>query len=46
MTKLDNFSNCLNVLRSAALDTAKSDEIYRMGVIEQFKLTFELAWKA
>ena len=46
MTKLDNYTNSLNVLRSADRDTAYSDDIYRMGVIGQFNLTFELAWKA
>lgn len=46
MTKLDNFERSLTVLQSA--DRAKSlkDDIYRMGVIGQFNLTFELAWKA
>lgn len=46
MTKLDNFERSLTILQSA--DRAKSlkDDIYRMGVIGQFNLTFELAWKA
>ena len=46
MKKLDNFANCLNVLRSADFELADENEIYRMGVIGQFNLTFELAWKA
>lgn len=46
MKKLENFSNSLDVLKRADRDTALSDEIYRMGVIGQFNLTFELAWKA
>ena len=46
MKKLDNFANCLNVLRSADFELADTNEIYRMGVIGQFNLTFELAWKA
>lgn len=46
MKKLDNFSNCLNVLRSANFELANKDDIYRTGVIGQFNLTFELAWKA
>ena len=46
MKKLDNYSNCLNVLRGADYSMAASDEIYRTGVIGQFNLTFELAWKA
>ncbi len=46
MKKLDNFSNCLAVLKSADFKFADSNEIYRAGVIGQFNLTFELAWKA
>ena len=46
MKKLDNFANCLNVLKSADFELADENEIYRMGVIGQFNLTFELAWKA
>ena len=46
MKKLDNFSNCLNVLKSADFEFANDNEIYRTGVIGQFNLTFELAWKA
>ncbi|MCC8103629.1 MAG: HI0074 family nucleotidyltransferase substrate-binding subunit [Clostridiales bacterium] len=46
MKKLDNFSNCLEVLKGADYVAAENDEIYRMGVIGQFHLTFELAWKA
>ena len=46
MKKLDNFANCLNVLKDADYDQANANEIYRMGVIGQFHLTFELAWKA
>ena len=46
MTKLDNFTNSLRVLHDADRDLAHRDEIYRMGVIGQFNLTFELAWKA
>ena len=46
MKKLDNFSNCLDVLKHADFGLADSNEIYRMGVIGQFHLTFELAWKA
>lgn len=46
MKKLDNFSKCLNVLKNADFDLANADEIYRTGVIGQFNLTFELAWKA
>ena len=46
MKKLDNFSNCLTVLKNADFKLAESNEIYRTGVIGQFNLTFELAWKA
>ena len=46
MRKLDNFSNSLHVLRGADFSMADADEIYRTGVIGQFNLTFELAWKA
>ena len=46
MKKLDNFTNCLNVLKSADFEFANNNEIYRTGVIGQFNLTFELAWKA
>ena len=46
MKKLDNFTNCLDILKQADFDLADSNDIYRMGVVGQFNLTFELAWKA
>ena len=46
MKKLDNFSGCLDVLRHANFEFAKENEIYRTGIIWQFNLTLELAWKA
>ena len=46
MKKLDNYSNCLDILKNADFELANNDEIYRTGVIGQFNLTFELAWKA
>lgn len=46
MQKLDNFSNCLLVLKNADFELANENDIYRTGVIGQFNLTFELAWKA
>lgn len=46
MKKLDNFTNCLKVLKGADFELANDNDIYRMGVIGQFNLTFELAWKA
>ena len=46
MKKLDNFSNCLTILRNADFKLADNNDIYRTGVSGQFNLTFELAWKA
>ena len=46
MKKLDNFSNCLTILRNADFKLADNNDIYRTGVIGQFNLTYELAWKA
>ena len=46
MKQLDNFSNCLAILKSADFKLADNNEIYRTGIIGQFNLTFELAWKA
>lgn len=46
MKKFDNFSNCFTVLKNADFKMADNNEIYRTGVIGQFNLTFELAWKA
>ena len=46
MKKLDNFSSCLEVLKRADFELASDNEIYRKGVVGQFNLTFELAWKA
>ena len=43
MKKFDAFNKCLDVLLNAErIDS----EIYRMGIIGQFNLTFELSWKA
>lgn len=46
MKKLDNFENCLAVLVNADFQMAEADDIYRTGIVGQFNLTFELAWKA
>ena len=46
MKKLDNFSNCLAILAGADFQLAETNDIYRTGIIGQFNLTFELAWKA
>ena len=46
MKKLDNFTNCLAILASADFKMAETNDIYRTGIIGQFNLAFELAWKA
>lgn len=46
MKKLDNFLNCLAILATADFKLAETNDIYRTGIIGQFNLTFELAWKA
>ena len=46
MKKLDNFTNCLAILAGADFKMAETNDIYRTGIIGQFNLTFELAWKA
>ena len=46
MKKLDIFSNCLSILKNADFKLADNNEIYRTGIIGQFNLTFELAWRA
>lgn len=46
MKKLDNLANSLRVLKSADFEFAYENDIYRTGVIWQFRFTFELAWKA
>ena len=42
--KFDAFAKSLAVLSKSNRET--TDEIYRMGIIGQFHLTFELSWKA
>lgn len=42
--KYEAFAKCLSVLLS--VNREADDEIYRMGIIGQFHLTFELSWKA
>lgn len=46
MKKYENFIKCLKVLESSDRAKCNDDEIYRMGIIGQFNLSFELAWKA
>lgn len=46
MKKIDNFSACLDALKTADFELAKENVIYRTGIVGQFNLTFELAWKA
>jgi nucleotidyltransferase substrate binding protein (TIGR01987 family) len=46
MKKFDNFINSLDILKDADFENANNNVIYRTGIIGQFNLTFELAWKA
>lgn len=46
MQKYENYVKCLEVLKKSDRHRAEADEIYRMGIIGQFNLTFELSWKA
>ena len=46
MKKFENYSNCLNVLKNADFEKINEEDIYRTGIIGQFNMTFELAWKA
>ena len=46
MKKYNNYVKCLTVLSNADRKKSLIDEIYRTGIIGQFNLTFELAWKA
>ena len=46
MKKYDVFVKSLTVLINADREQSTTDEIYRMGVIAQFNLTFELACEA
>ena len=45
MKKYESFARCLAVLAQADRELAARNEIYRMGIIGQFNLTFELACK-
>lgn len=45
MKKYDNFIGAFNVLKKSNKEFAFKDEIYRIGVVGQFNLTFELSWK-
>lgn len=45
MKRYDNFCGSLEVLKKSDRKKTAEDEIYRTGVIGQFNLTFELAWK-
>ena len=42
----ENYVKSLNVLLRVDREKIIDDEIYRMGIIGQFNLTFELAWKS
>ena len=46
MKKLETFTNSLSILAEADFNLAEENDIYRTGIIGQFNLTFELAWKA
>ena len=46
MKKLENFTNSLSILAEADFKLAERNDIYRTGIIGQFNLSFELAWKA
>ena len=46
LKKLENFTNSLSILAEADFKLAEENDIYRTGIIGQFNLTFELAWKA
>ena len=46
MKKLENFTNSLSILADADFKFAERNDIYRIGIIGKFNLTFELAWKA
>lgn len=46
MDEIEKFSKHLAILKGADFKRANENDIYRMGVIGQFNLTFELAWKA
>ncbi|MCH3987258.1 MAG: HI0074 family nucleotidyltransferase substrate-binding subunit [Lachnospiraceae bacterium] len=46
MKAIDDFFRSLSVLEKADFNEAENDEIYHMGVICQFRTTFERAWKA
>lgn len=45
MEKFTVFTRRLSVLQQAEFNRANYDDIYRTGIIVQFNLTFELAWK-
>lgn len=46
MKKIDNFAASLDALKTAEFEQAKESVIYRTGIVGQFNLTFQLAWKA
>ena len=45
MKKFENFQKNLDVLKNVDFKQA-SNVVYRAGIVAQFNLTFELAWKA
>ena len=45
MKKLDNFSNCLTILRNADFKLADNNDIYRTGVIGSPREILQLGYK-
>ena len=45
MKKLDNFSNCLSILKDADFKLAETNDIYRTGIIGQFNLALQETMK-
>ena len=45
MKKLDNFSNCLSILKNADFKLAETNDIYRTGIIGQFNYLLNLHGK-
>lgn len=46
MDELEIFFKHLAILKGADFKRANENDIYRIGVVVQFNLTFELSWKA
>lgn len=46
MKKVENYARCIRVLETATRKDADDNELMRMGIVCQYNLSFELAWKA